>query len=181
MEVTLEHETSVPLGRPVEYVWVRGPDREPAVAALADGPSSAVTILDRRADATLLRVASQEIDRPLFEVLDASDGCVLSAACASGEWTLGLQFPDSESVSAFYGACEDRDIDITVRNSGRFDAEGRHEAGALSEPQRETLKVALEAGCSEVPRRTTIRELAVSEMSNSSASPIRFTSRGTSK
>lgn len=159
-EVTLEFESTVPFGHPVRYLWVRGPDREAAVAALVDETDPAVRVLDQRSESTLLRTGWREFDGSVVDHLESSDGCLLSAQCTGGEWTLRIRFPDSDAVSTFYEVCAAAGLDVTVLDiSGPVDRHGG-DVSNLSPTQRETLRIAFEAGYFEVPRKTSIRELA---------------------
>lgn len=96
----------------------------------------------------------------IFERIRELDGTVLSAVGTRDGWTIGIRFPSQEAASMLNST--DNDIDVPfdvsrIRTDGisvpAFDDE-------LTMPQREALILAKETGYFEVPRRTTLVELA---------------------
>lgn len=158
--VTLEVESMVPLGDPVAHLWVRGPDCDTAVSALKASSESTVSVLDRRAGSVLLRTIWEDSEWPLFDRLEASDGVLLSAQCDGEQWLLRLRFPDTAAVSTFYESCDANGIEVAIREIGGGADWEDSPTERLSARQEETLRVAFEEGYFEVPRQTSIRELA---------------------
>jgi predicted DNA binding protein len=101
---------------------------------------------------------SIEQDRFIDSIL-ATDGQVIGAVGTPDRWQFELRLPSHAALSAFSGRCERADIPITV---DRIYNPTNPDAGpffGLTEPQRETLIMAVEAGYYSLPRQTVTKEL----------------------
>lgn len=107
----------------------------------------------------LYRVDWTQDSRAFLACLKAAELSVLRAAGTRNGWEFRLRFDGSDALSTFQQACQDRSITLTVNrvqtNSGIDYPEQR-----LTQPQREVMTLALEKGYFDVPRRTTLVELA---------------------
>lgn len=147
--------------RVAAYLWIVGGDRDGVIGALRDDESVAsVETLDEVADRTLVRLTGAPGVPPLLDVVGETGVGLVGATGTDAGWLVDVRAPDGDALATFYEACRTRDIAVEVRglNEPGF-ASGDADYG-LSAVQRETLARALDAGYFEVPRRTTLAELA---------------------
>jgi predicted DNA binding protein len=87
-------------------------------------------------------------------------GMFVSGRAGAGAWTLRLQFPDRTAAAAFLDQCEVAGVSGSVE--ALYECEGSPRAARfrLTEPQRRTLAVAAQRGYFDVPRRTSLADLA---------------------
>lgn len=161
-DVTVELERVVPVGSGAHYLWIVGDDRDRFVADLQSDPTvAAVNRLDEHDDRVLVRVDTAAPGTPVFNVLAATDALLVGATGTGAGWRLDVQFPDRDALAAFQEACRDRGVSLSLDgvNESGFGASGA-DLG-LTPLQRETLALALAAGYFDVPRGTTVADLAV--------------------
>lgn len=87
----------------------------------------------------------------------------------SGMW-MRMRFPDRDALAAYHDHCETQDCTFELTGlKSTDDTENDH--GALTTPQAELLTAAVERGYFDVPRRTTMADLAAAfDISNQAAS-----------
>ncbi|WP_251342981.1 helix-turn-helix domain-containing protein [Haloplanus halophilus] len=74
-------------------------------------------------------------------------------------WEFELLASETEDLREFQSACTESGVSITVRTIRRSDVPAETRDG-LTDPQREILRLAHDAGYFGVPRETTVSELA---------------------
>jgi hypothetical protein len=157
-DTTVEFERTAALvdaGTP--SVVVEGADPTGAAAAFRRAPFvDGVTRAGESEGRTVYRVQTAGDPPPLVAALGETDCTVLSADAAD-RLSLELRFPDRDSASRFYDSC---DGSLDVDRSAPFGLAGQAERGVLTDLQAETLACAVAAGYFDVPRRTTLVELA---------------------
>lgn len=159
-DVTVELERIVPTGSVTHYHWIVGEGRDGVVDALRTDPAvESVDRLDDLTDRVLVRVRWERVESPLFRVLEESGAHLVGATGTGDGWTVDLRFPDQEALAAFYRSCRTGDLSVELLGINRPGSTGADDYG-LSTVQRETIAVAVEAGYFDVPRGTTITELA---------------------
>ncbi|WP_255151370.1 helix-turn-helix domain-containing protein [Halorarius halobius] len=159
--VTVELERVVPTAGFVHYLWVEGGDAEAVVSSLVDdGAVASADVVDDLPGRTLLRVDWAGTDAPLFDLIQANGATLVGATGAHDGWTVDLRFPDQGALSTLYDECIERGIDVDLRRSYEAGSPSADDGLGLSDPQQETLATAFRAGYFEVPRRTTIEDLA---------------------
>ncbi|MFC7135557.1 helix-turn-helix domain-containing protein [Halobaculum litoreum] len=161
-DIEVEMERVVPSSRRVmPYIWVRSPDLD---AFESDIQSSEyvedvvpLDVLDGRG---LYRVEWSEEVRSLIFAMAEFDATILEAHSA-GRWFFRIRFEDRSRVAEFNDFLRTRGIDIAMTRLytlvGDEDAE---DPFGLTDTQRRSLALAIDRGYFEVPRRTTLRELA---------------------
>jgi len=87
------------------------------------------------------------------------NAAVLQARGAANRWYFQLRFDTQDDVSRFQRRCSERDIPIAIEQVLSGSA-GEHTGPLLTPTQRQTVALALEWGYFDVPRRTTVVELA---------------------
>lgn len=176
-------ERVVPVGgRFVPYLWVETAhldEIERIFRQEADVESFAV--VDATDEETLVRVEWAREVTDFLDLLVESDATLLDGVGGDGCWRLDLRFEDDDALTAFYRRCRDRGIDVVLDTIHEREAPARPEIGAdLTATQRQTLRLAYEAGYFEVPRRTNLVELAAKLDISDSAVSQRLR-RGTGK
>lgn len=160
--VQVRLESLIPTGQSViPYFWVESPDVEAVERALRGSDLvEAVELVDRVGNETLFRVAWSESVDGLIEAIRNTDSVILGGKGHGDHWSFQLRFPGNDALSSFYRAVIEKGIDLEL--------EGVHnllEASAptelqLTDEQYEALVLAFEWGYFEVPRETTLVELA---------------------
>lgn len=156
----VELERIVPLEEEVlPFFWVSNGSAAEIEAALSSSPEvESVVRLTELDDRILFQLHwSSDIDG-FVESLIANDGTILSGSGTHREWRFQLRFPDHDALRGFGKACDGKGIPLEVHsvyNPTPPEAESR-----MTPEQRRTLRVAHEKGYFEVPRRTTLPELA---------------------
>lgn len=144
-------------------LWARGGDHDAFEAGLADDPT--VTPPSRTAglaDGRLYQVRLTDEGRrtSTYEVIVRESGVVRRITGTHQGWEMEVGFSERGSITRFVDYLEERDVEVAVR--GIF--EEREYADVpdygLTEPQRETLVAALEAGYFEIPREASLADLA---------------------
>ncbi|MFC6987997.1 helix-turn-helix domain-containing protein [Haloplanus sp. GCM10025708] len=104
------------------------------------------------------------VRRPLGDVprfvdcLRDAEGALLRAVASNEMWTVECRLPTEAAVTRFESSCSDEEVDLSVTRIGRRGI-GLQES-SVTEEQRAALSRALDEGYFEVPRRTTLVELA---------------------
>lgn len=144
----------------VPYLWVMESNTDATERALrADPDVESFEVIDTLGCDTLVRVGWNPEADGFAEGLVESDAVLVEAVSDGASWSLELRFPGHDRLSEFHAWCLDHGIDLSVgevySNNESIDDEG-----PLTDVQRETLYVALDAGYFEVPRKVTLTELA---------------------
>ena len=159
-EISVELERVVPLNEAcLPMVWISGDDLDVVESALDDYPQT--TAVDRIADVntkTLFEVHWNTSIGDIVQPLEAAHASVLEATGTADHWDFRLRFTSHDDLSAFNVALTERGIPVTLRHlyNPRAPADESH----LTEDQREMLLTLYRQGYFEVPRQTTLAELA---------------------
>lgn len=155
-------ESMIPTGDSVmPYFWVSARDSEAVEAALErDELAESYEIVDTVNDEVLFRVEWSEDINGVVEALLDADAVVLQAVGTGDSWSLELRFGEYDSLSSFYRNCIEKDISLDLdRVYDAAESRGHGDYG-LTPEQLQTLLNAFEAGYYDVPRETTLVELA---------------------
>lgn len=97
----------------------------------------------------------------LLDCLGGVAGNVLAAVANEDTWRFDCRFPDSDTARRFYTEYDDSTYPITIRRMRPDDRSKQNsDADVLTAPQRDALERALEAGYFDVPRQTSLVDLA---------------------
>ncbi|WP_224333605.1 helix-turn-helix domain-containing protein [Haloprofundus halobius] len=150
-------------GRIQLFAWVEGISTEEFADAVDDDPT--VTNLTPMVDVSDRRLYHLEYTEyghnfsayPAVVELGAMN---LDMRWEDGVWQIRMRFPDRAALQAYYK--QDLDVDVARHLTAVYseDDELPGETFGLTGPQHEILTRALEEGYFEVPRRTTLSELA---------------------
>ena len=148
--------------RVVPLLWVTDVETDRIYEAMErDETTSRVRLVSERNHDSLFRMEWTARVRFLTHVLVEEDGAIVSAHGSDGEWTFRILFPERDAVSATYDSCEE--YDVTIEQIYPLDDAPSLGGFQLTDEQFATVRTAVERGYYEVPRRTTLSELA-SEM-----------------
>ncbi len=142
------------------FVWMRDGDDESIDRTLGDDPS--VSNHQRIADLNgrrLYRIDCVDDVHTLVQLLIGDGGTILAASGRDDRWTLRLLFPERTALSRTYETGREFGLGMEIRRIYELD-EHHHEQFGLSTAHRETLITAFERGYYDVPRGTTLSELA---------------------
>lgn len=148
-------------GSMIPYFWVESPDVEAVEDALLESISvESATIVDRVGDEALFRVTWSGTIDGVVETVGETDGVILGGEGHGDHWTFQLRFPEYDALSTFYRSVTDKGISMDVERINELISQPGTPSTALSEEQREALRMALEEGYFGVPREITLVELA---------------------
>lgn len=143
-------------------LWVRYADRDEVEPAFAADPTvrSVTCLYDSGTDNEML-YRMDWVDRVglLLRMLTNSEATVLDAYGRRGRWEFRLLYPEREEFSETHQFCEGHGLSfdvVSIRESAGEPA-GRF---GLTECQYRALVLAVQRGYYEVPRGTTLEELA---------------------
>lgn len=161
--LTVTLERVVPLGSTfIPYLWVEDHDVDAIERSLqAETDIESLEVVDRADGEALVRAEWAEKLDPVLDAIAASDATLLEGVGTDERWRFQLRFDDHDDLTAFYRRCAEEGISVEVlgvHNPGWRDTPGS--GLGLTEPQRETLRVALERGYFDVPRRVNLQDLA---------------------
>lgn len=148
-------------GRGAPTFRVSGADRATTMTAVRTSPSvtDGTHVIDTDHETVYRFTWSEELPGLLNCVREAP-GTVLTAVATEGAWTFDCRFPGPDAASRFYAAYNDPAHPITIRRMHPAAQAQQGSGDALSPAQREAIEQALEAGYFEVPRQTTLGDLA---------------------
>jgi len=147
--------------QPMPFLWAAAPEPDAMEAALrGDTTTDTVQRFSRTEERRLYRIDWQSRTCSLLRTLVEDDGTLLEATAHDGRWEFKLLFADHRAASRTYDRCQDREIDLTVRqvkNNPGLLADG---GNSLSNEQHEALVTAFQTDYYRVPRGVTQVELA---------------------
>jgi predicted DNA binding protein len=151
------------------FVWATADDPGRITVALEDDEATAdVRTVAELEEACLYRLEWTSPICIVFSLLAGADGTVLRAHGNSTGWELSFLFPEHCAASETHEVCKDYGIEMTVRRVSHPsetspDGRGTLAEKHLTDKQREALLLAYEAGYYDVPRRTSLKELAAQQ------------------
>lgn len=155
-------ETMVPLGgRPTPFVRTHNDVRESFEDSVrAHRSVTAIKEVSTNHEETLYALEWEPAEGTLFRRLLEMGVAVLDATGRANAWEFELRFPSHETLSEFQEYYVDQGLQVTIE---RLYNPTRPDAGAwygLTQPQRQTLTYAVEAGYYSLPRQISTKELA---------------------
>lgn len=163
MRITWERSDAIDESRVRILVWADGGDFETFEDALADdptveSPTRIIPVGDRRLYQTEL--AGEGLETSIYPILVEEGGVIQDLTATHEGWSFRVAFPDRASFDRFYGFCREYDIGFDLnRMYEELKGDAVREFG-LTAVQRETLLAALEVGYFEIPRESTLAQLA---------------------
>lgn len=158
----VEFERVVPLDdRVMPYLWITGLGTDEALARLESDPDVTAAAALAEGRGGMLAGVEWRDGHPLLDALAGANASCLKGVGTAEGWRLSLRFPSRDQLAACYRECAEAGVGLSVDriHASSWSAEGGHEV-VLTDVQRETLAAALEGGYFDVPRRTTLQDLA---------------------
>lgn len=158
--VRIELEQLVPIENSIiPLFWVSEGDPEEIEAILRESPlTEHVEFLAEDGHRKLFKVIwNREVDGLIHPLID-TNAKVLEAENVGEGWDFRIQFPSHDALSTFRDCCESENIPIILRQL--YNPQYPDGGDALTNEQHEAIVVAYEQGYFDVPRGTTVSELA---------------------
>lgn len=146
----------------VPFLWGSGASLGALVSSLRSDPTIRdVEVVSEFDDEYLFRMEWMANLQLLYNVFLGEEGsALLDASCTDGEWWFRLVFPDSGCLRSVCEQCEDLELDASVERVYPLTGSLERDQFQLTEKQYETVTAAHEAGYYDVPRKTTLTQLA---------------------
>lgn len=139
---------------------VRYADSEAVERAFHEDPSvQSVTPVSESGTDLLYRVDWIERVELLLGMLTNAEATILDAYGRNGQWDLRLLYPERETFSETHRFCEDHGLSFDVSSIRELTSRPEGRSG-LTEGQHRALALAMQRGYYEVPRETSLKELA---------------------
>lgn len=161
-DMHIELERVVPTGGDVmPFFWARGSDFDQFEAAVRDNELvEQLSAVARVGNRVLYHVYWGDTVSSLTTILTNSEATILEAH-GNSPWMFRLRFNDHSGLTEFHNRCRDEEIDFHVERIYTLTEE---ETGVytfdITPQQQEALVAAVEGGYFEVPRQTTLKEVA---------------------
>lgn len=142
------------------YVWVRADDYVALEDAFDDDPTveSVTKLSEMNGERSYQMTWTGSIDR-MVPLLTNHEGTITHATGTDDGWHLRVLFPEHKALSRAHEYLQQAGFSVTVERIYE-PRDGRHIQYGLTETQHDTLVAAFEAGHFEIPRRTTLSDLA---------------------
>lgn len=159
LEIDLEQ--MIPTGdSAIPSFWVLDGARDQFESALdRESGISASEAVDELDDKTLYRAEWNLATDTFVQTILDHEAVIQDATGDAEAWEFQIQFLDTETLSAFRDDCQESGIEMTVERL-YHSAECPGSPRLLTEPQQAVLERAYEADYFDVPRKTTLAELA---------------------
>jgi predicted DNA binding protein len=163
MELELIQQVATDPKNPLLFVWAQGGNFEAFEAALAEDPTvGEVLQFSEHEDQLLYRIqatdAAEVVIYPIWVELGAD---LLESRWRNGWWHDRMRFPDRETFKELRDWFGELGVEFELRGI-YTDREYRENAAGLTPEQREALVSAYETGFFEVPRESSMHDLAES-------------------
>ncbi|WP_458204797.1 helix-turn-helix domain-containing protein [Haladaptatus sp. NG-SE-30] len=158
-DVRIELECIVPTGEAtMPFFWVVGDDPTFVTEVADESVGASIEIVDETGNRALCRVV-WPTRHGVHKILTEQGATLLDAEGSAAGWSFQVRFPDHETTTQFREACDDREISYEVRRIYSLSELPSKQHG-LTDEQREALVTAFELGYFQVPRQTSLSELA---------------------
>ena len=159
-DIYLQFERIIPLEeRLLPFFWVEDTNREHIEAALDSHPEvQKIDQIARQDGRYLYRAEWGQNINGVISSLRETQANVLEGEGTSEFWEFRLRFFERDDLQEFVGQCETKGIDVNVH--AVFERNDRRTGNIVSDTQLETLLLAYERGYYDVPRRTSLSDLA---------------------
>lgn len=145
------------------YFWAAGDDLDGFERALReDEMVREVIVMEEQAEnERFYRVTWEAATPTLIRAVEDAKATVLEAETTdNGEWSVKVLFPGETALSAFRDYCLEHDFAYDVERLYRPENPQEQAEYGVTDDQQEALEAAYRAGYYEVPRATTLTQLA---------------------
>lgn len=161
--VQIELLACVPVGwGPVPYCWLTGAADVAAFerSVRSDPRIASLTALNGTDTRSLYRIEWAEGIDGLISAFREHGLIVEQATGTANEWTFQLRAPEQTALDAFHQEPRIRDTALSIRNVTHSPDEDATDSQLLTSKQHEAVLLAVEQGYFQVPRETSLTELA---------------------
>lgn len=160
LEIDLERQYALDPDRPVAFCWMDGVRADRLEAGLtADETITDVECYETDGDRSLYRVHESETNAVGAYRKWVSLGAeLLDARGTNGRWEIRMRFPDRDAFATYHDFLEANDVSFDLHRLSDGVRTGHDDV--LTPRQRDALRAAYESGFFDVPRETTLGELA---------------------
>jgi predicted DNA binding protein len=139
---------------------IRYADRDEVERVLDDDPSvRTATAVSEAGTDMLYRIDWVERVELLLGMLTSAEASILDAYGRNGRWEFRLLYPEREAFSETHRFCEEHGLSFDLMSIRELDGRPEGRSG-LTEGQHRALALAMRRGYYEVPRKTSLKELA---------------------
>lgn len=155
---TIEDVTATDPEQPVYFVWVSGDTFEPFRRSLDQSPAvRSADRLEAEGNQQLFRICAER-EPSVYRAYVERGGALIGGSVSPDCWQYRLRFPDRDALLSFRSFCADADLEFSLHGLAR--GNGESSMPTLTDPQREALETALDAGYFAVPRETQLAGVA---------------------
>ncbi|MFC7007247.1 helix-turn-helix domain-containing protein [Halalkalicoccus salilacus] len=160
MIVEIERVVAHESDRIMPLFWTRGDNHADFEDAAADDPSvEDITKLDETDDAVLYRAEWVENVETVAYAYTETGATITEATGQNDRWNLQMRFDDEASLSTFRECLDENGYQFDL-NALYREHQPMTESHEVTAPQRDALLCALDAGFYNVPRDTTMDDVA---------------------
>ncbi len=161
-DVSVELEKMIPSGdSAIPYFWVIGENQSTFDAILDQEPEiSTYAVVDELNGRRLYRAEWDHTVDSFVQAIADHDVVLQEANGGSETWTFQLRFSDSHRLSEFHTDCKDKGIELSVEGLYNPIEPAGLDMGDLTEAQRSLITRVYQEGYFDVPRKTTLAEIA---------------------
>ncbi|MFC4449944.1 helix-turn-helix domain-containing protein [Halorussus aquaticus] len=144
------------------YFWATGGEFETFERGLREDPTiqDILTLEEQDGDERFYRVTWQAKTANLLTATSDAKATILEAVSDGKSWQLKVLFPNRDALSEFHDYCVSNDFSFQLERVYRAENPQERAEYDVTDEQQEALTAAYDAGYFEVPRRTTLTELA---------------------
>lgn len=141
-------------------LWIGGESRQSIEDALTADPSvTSFTVVTGNSNEWLFELTLTEGAIDPFARTRIERATIVEASAANGTWSLRVRFPDRGAVSRTYDRFTDDGVTVDVTRLQDVSMDAAENLG-LTDEQYEALVAAIEHGYFQIPRRTSLQDLA---------------------
>ncbi|XVH31988.1 helix-turn-helix domain-containing protein [Haloferacaceae archaeon DSL9] len=146
--------------RIMPLIWVAGYHEPEMTEAIDDDPSvETYEMLAQVDDEILYQMEWVDQIETLVEILTEGEGTILAASGNQDRWDLRVLFPNHENISTTHEYCKQNGLTLNIKRIYELD-DGREGRFGLTDNQQSALSLAFEHGYYDVPRQSTLGDLA---------------------
>jgi predicted DNA binding protein len=159
-QIQIELERIVPLRDSVlPLFWTSNGDIDEVIAILEESPlTQKVNYLTEDGKRQLFEVRwSSDVDGLIQNMIETNARMLEGESIGEG-WDFRLQFPSHDDLAMFRAMCEEKEIPVILRRL--YNPHYPTEGNGMSSEQHEALLLAYERGYFDIPRQTSLSDLA---------------------
>jgi predicted DNA binding protein len=165
MRITWERSNATDENRVRFTVWAEGGDFEAFERGLQEDPTvtAALPAVDVNVDDRRLyrfELTDVGLETSVYPALVEGGGLIRTLTATHEGWEFRVEFPDRDSFDHFVRFCRQTGLEMDVHRLYKERRSADAHRYGLSEPQRRILAAAIRCGYLEIPRESSLSELA---------------------